>query len=316
MEKSTVSIMANSIQNRSEVLFLYDVSDVNPNGDPLNENKPRIDHLTEKCMVTDVRLKRTVRDYLSKYEDKDIFVAEEQKEDGKLKSRKEKLREISENMDDLDMEENPKKFAREVIQSFIDLRLFGATIAVEEDTITQIGPVQFNFGRTLHEVEPEFVKGTTVLPSGEGKKQGTFTEIYVLPYALIGFHGLVNENAASETSLDRDDIDLLLKGLWNGTKNLITRSKVGQMPRMLVEVVYKESNYHIGDLDDGIELETEYENPKKIRSPEDYVLDCAQFSDALEENKDKIDKIRYRLNSNLRVENLDFGQISNKELQL
>mgnify|MGYP001288824441 CR=1 FL=1 len=60
--------------NRSEILFLYDVTDANPNGDPVDENKPRIDEETGINMVTDVRLKRTVRDYLHSLKQKSVFV--------------------------------------------------------------------------------------------------------------------------------------------------------------------------------------------------------------------------------------------------
>jgi CRISPR-associated protein Csh2 len=56
--------MSELVKNRSEILFLYDVTDANPNGDPVDENKPRIDEETGVNIVTDVRLKRTVRDYL------------------------------------------------------------------------------------------------------------------------------------------------------------------------------------------------------------------------------------------------------------
>jgi len=49
--------------------------------------------------------------------------------------------------------------------------------------------VQFKFGRSLHRVKEEYVKGTTVMPSGEGREQGTFTEKYLVPYALISFYG-------------------------------------------------------------------------------------------------------------------------------
>lgn len=54
--------MSNPFNNRSEILFIYEAKWANPNGDPLDENKPRIDEETEKCIVTDVRLKRTIRD--------------------------------------------------------------------------------------------------------------------------------------------------------------------------------------------------------------------------------------------------------------
>ena len=62
------------IKNRSELVFLYDIVDNNPNGDPLDSNKPRIDEETGINLVTDVRLKRTIRDYLKDYKDKEIFV--------------------------------------------------------------------------------------------------------------------------------------------------------------------------------------------------------------------------------------------------
>jgi len=82
------------IKNRQEILFLYDVTDANPNGDPLDENKPRIDEETGINIVTDVRLKRTIRDYLYDYKGfdgsngKDIFVREIESEKGELRTVK------------------------------------------------------------------------------------------------------------------------------------------------------------------------------------------------------------------------------------
>ena len=59
--------------NRSEILFLYDISDANPNGDPLDDNKPRLDEETEINIVTDVRLKRTIRDYLHDFKNEEYY---------------------------------------------------------------------------------------------------------------------------------------------------------------------------------------------------------------------------------------------------
>ncbi len=80
----------------------------------------------------------------------------------------------------------------------------------------------------------------------KGASQKTFREEDFLPYSFISFYGIINENAAKDTKLSEEDIDLLLDGMWNGTKNLISRSKVGQVPRLLFKVNYKEGNYHIG----------------------------------------------------------------------
>ncbi|MGB9857397.1 MAG: type I CRISPR-associated protein Cas7, partial [Dictyoglomaceae bacterium] len=74
------------LKNRSEILFLYDITDANPNGDPMDENKPRIDEETGVNIVTDVRLKRTIRDYLYEYKGLETFVREVRDEKGELKT--------------------------------------------------------------------------------------------------------------------------------------------------------------------------------------------------------------------------------------
>lgn len=270
--------MSEIVSNRSEIVFLYDVKDSNPNGDPLDENKPRIDEETMLNLVTDVRLKRTIRDYLHDFRNEEVFILGVKKEDGNLKTKEER-------MTDLKIDS-----AEDMVEKCVDIRLFGATAAVKKKTITFTGPVQFKIGRSLHKVQLKFIKGTTVSPSAQDKTQGTFTEMYVLPYSLIGFYGVINENAAKHTKLTNSDIDLLIDALWNGTKNLISRSKVGQMPRLLMKINYKEKNYHIGDLDKLLKLKSEI-RAEEIRDVEDYALDATQLLDALHVNSDKIKDI-------------------------
>jgi CRISPR-associated protein Csh2 len=288
--------MSEIIRSRSEILFIYDVTDANPNGDPADENKPRIDEESGVNIVTDVRLKRTIRDYLYDFKGQEIFVREERESGGKLKTKESIYEQYG----------SPE----EVIRKCIDIRLFGGTFALKkkgsrkskeasekeeavERAFALTGPVQFKFGRSLHRVgDPLFVKGTSVMPSAEKKGAGTFTEAYILPYSLIAFYGVVNENAAKDTKLTGKDVELLLESLWNGTKNLISRSKVGQMPRLLLQVVYKEKNYHIGELDHRIKLITDKEG-EEIRRIEEVKLDVTELAEVLEENKEKIEKICY-----------------------
>jgi len=270
--------MSEIVSNRSEIVFLYDIKDSNPNGDPLDENKPRIDEETMLNLVTDVRLKRTIRDYLHDFLKEEIFILGVKKDDGTLKTKEERMNDLEINS------------AEDMINKCIDIRLFGATAAVKKNTITFTGPVQFKIGRSLHKVQLEFIKGTTVYPSGKGKDQGTFTEMYVLPYSLIGFYGVVNENAANHTKLTNSDIDLLMNALWNGTKNLISRSKVGQMPRLLLKINYKEKNYHIGDLNVLVKLRSDIRD-EAIRDIKDYVLDVTELLNVLHVNNDKIKDI-------------------------
>ena len=280
-------MMSEIVSNRSEIVFLYDVKDSNPNGDPLDENKPRIDEESMLNLVTDVRLKRTVRDYLHDFRNEEVFILGVKKDDGTLKTKEER-------MTDLKIES-----ANDLTNNCIDIRLFGATAAVKTNTIIFTGPVQFKIGRSLHKVQLKFIKGTTVYPSDKGKDQGTFTEMYVLPYSLIGFYGVVNENAAKHTKLTNSDVDLLMDALWNGTKNLISRSKVGQVPRLLLKINYKEKNYHIGDLNALLLLKSEIRD-EEIRGIDDYVLNVTQLLDKLRVNADKIRDIDLMLDERLK----------------
>jgi len=276
------------ITNRSELLFLYDVTDSNPNGDPIDENKPRIDEETGINFVTDVRLKRTIRDYLHDYKGQEIFILELRDDDGTLKDKEARLAAFKDN--------------EELIKKCIDVRLFGATTAVKNKTMTLTGPVQFKYGRSLHRVNMTYVKGTTVMPSKESRRQGTFTERYVLPYSLIVFYGIVNENAAQKQgiNLTEEDIQLLLDGMWNGTKNLISTSKAGQIPRLLLRVVYNEENYHIGELDKRIKFISEKPD-EEIRDIEDGKLDITDLIDTLKNNEDKILRIEHKVDDRVHL---------------
>lgn len=292
--------------NRSELIFLYDIADANPNGDPLDDNKPRLDEETEINTVTDVRLKRTIRDYLHDYKNQGIFIKEIQDDDGNIQDAKQRALDYSSTdgtYSSLDEARNDLK--SNILDQCIDVRLFGATIPIEpkigskkkRSSVTLTGPVQFRMGRSLNKVEIQHIKGTGAFASGKGKDQKTFREEYVLPYSLIAFYGVVNENAATQTNLADDDIALLLDGMWNGTKNLISRSKFGQSPRLLLQIEYNEKNYFIGDLNNKISLNHDLEDDKKLRNISEAKIDLSVLLKAISENKDKISKINYKFDS-------------------
>lgn len=315
--------MPELVKNRSEILFLYDVKDANPNGDPVDENKPRIDEETGINIVTDVRLKRTIRDYFlslienkdARLKDEDVFVKERRDEEGFLYDAKTRAKEFLHKEGKF---QEMRNFIKEdICKKCIDVRLFGGVIPLDlkiqksskketgseqeekekSGSITLTGPVQFKFGRSLHKVDgPVFIKGTGAFADKYDEKnkklQFTFREEHILPYSLIGFYGIVNENASKETELKQPDIALLLEGIWKGTKNLISRTKVGQMPRLLLQVIYKEGqNYHIGELDKLIAKVSE-KTDEAIRDITDLKVDITNLVNTLNANKDKIEKIR------------------------
>lgn len=257
--------MSETIKNRSEILFIYDIRDGNPNGDPMDENKPRIDEETGVNLVTDVRLKRTIRDYLYNFKGKEIFVREIVYD--------EKNRYIQ---DGITRASDFGNDAKKILDDCIDIRLFGGVIPLKEDSITYTGPVQFKLGRSLHRVAMKHIKGTGAFASKRGSKQATFREEDILPYSLILFYGIINENAAKHTGLKEDDVKLLLEGIWNGTKSLISRTKAGQVPRLLMKVNYSKENYHIGDLDKMLKLTTDMPH-ENIRSTDNFKIDVSDL---------------------------------------
>ena len=307
---------------RTEILFLYDVQNANPNGDPSDENKPRIDEETGYNIVTDVRLKRTVRDYLFNYEGynqdgvKDIFVRQTFVENDPTKGLNDGKNRAKTYKESLDL----------VLNACIDVRLFGAVIPLEkkksnkkadkndpdqtdeskgskESSITFTGPVQFKMGRSLHRVSLMYVKGNGAFASKPGKPQTTFRDDYILPYSLIGFYGIINENAAKQTRLTSDDVEMLKTGLWNGTKQLITRSKMEHNPRLLLMLEHKSSNNFIGELDKHIRLQAEIPD-QKIRNLADYVLDMSPLKAILDKMGDKKPEIYLKKDDNLTLHGL------------
>lgn len=304
---------------RTEIVFLYDVTDSNPNGDPNDENRPRMDAETGRAKVSDVRLKRTIRDYLHETKSEEIFCREIEKEDGTIQEGKDRA-------DDFfrQIEEDSRRTAasvlqkrdlieRRVIEKCIDVRLFGATIPVAkgslagrgDSSVTLTGAVQFAMGTSLHRVEPQFLKGTGAFASGQGAQQKTFREEYVLPYAIIGFYGIVNQQAAKTTGLTPQDAELLFEAIWYGTKNLITRSKIGQRPLWLLLVEYEDPNAYIGRIDRYLGLtKADGVRDEAIRGPEEFRIDASKLAEVLRSRNGKIARLRLAHDSRLNVTGL------------
>jgi len=281
------------IKNRSEILFLYEIENANPNGDPLNENRPRFDTEENKVLVSDVRLKRTIRDYWFEYKgyngsgDKDIFVRETKYSDGNEEfiasgSRRAELF---------------KESSDKVLETCIDVRVFGGVLPIKKDTFTYTGPVQFQMGKSLHQTEIITEQGTGAFASGDKNKQTTFRTEYKIPYALIGFNGIINEKAAKYTKMTEVDRKLLLEGIWNGTKNLISRSKFGQIPLLLLTVNYKEP-YYIGGLRQRLKINSE-KSDLQIRTTEDYKIDLTDLLKEIKAQSDKITTVEVQVDSRL-----------------
>ena len=310
--------MSSVIDKRSEILFIYEVKDANPNGDPLEDNAPRTDPETGVATVTDVRVKRWIRDYWKNNLGKEIWIDVQEHEDGSLFQGFERFQDLMKKngrkVDDLKAKNDLIDFA---LETWIDVRAFGCVMptgikynknkatadkAGKGYTVQRTGAVQLGgFSRSFHRVEPQFIQGTAAFPSKAGTMQRSFREDYILPYALIGTYGVINDISAQETGFTDDDRNLLFKGLWDGLNDLVTRSKIGHHPLLMVEVRYTDST-RIGDLTDYVKMVKN--DPKmedvKIRGLKDFTLDITDLAKRLDEIKDSVEMVRVKVDPRLR----------------
>ncbi|MCB1777345.1 MAG: type I-B CRISPR-associated protein Cas7/Csh2 [Candidatus Competibacteraceae bacterium] len=273
-----------TITNRYEMLFLYEARDCNPNGDPLDENRPRTDPETGEATVSDVRIKRTVRDYFVSLEPdvekrlaagREVLIRDTLKADGYLSEGKDRAEQfLTDVAKGKKGEEKRRALQEAVLRGCVDARLFGATLPLgkNEPSLQLTGPVQFSaFNRSLHRVSPTLVQQTAAYAGSDKGNQKSFAERWLLPYALIAAYGVANETAAQTTGLSEADLDLLLQGLWRGTAGLNTHSKLGHDPLLLVVAQYQ-PGYRLGALSRRIALTDKTVEDTALRSTRDYRL--------------------------------------------
>lgn len=261
--------------NNSEILFLYDAKKANPNGDMDNENKPRMDWDTGTNLVSDVRLKRYIRDYLETVKGEELFVT----------NRAEDAKDRVEQLGDGD------------VLDLIGVRLFGAVQATgEAEHIT--GPVQFNWGYSLNTVELQESKTiTSSFSSGKGVGKD-----YRVKYSFIAFSGGINGLTARDTNLSEFDINLLDEAIVKSIPLNRTRSKIGQTPRLYLRVEMKDNETVLNDLREYIDLEYN-KVEENVREIDDVILDIDELFDYLSEKEDKIKEINYWCDSKLKFNN-------------
>ena len=257
---------------QSEILFLWDAKMTNPNGDILNDNAPRFDEADRKAVVSDVRVKRTIRDDLQTRKNETIFV-----------NNAEEVIKAETRFNEIVKQSGLKD--KEAFLSCIDTRLFGGV--APKSNIQIIGAVQFSWAKSLNETETILGQGTGAF-GNDGAKNKTFRTDNYIPYGLFAMYGTVNALNAQKSKATEEDVTKMLDSMWNGTKLLNTRSKVGQKPRLLIRVIYKDS-YMIGLLDELVRLENDHTH--QIRKFDECKLDFEPLKEALIYMKDKVEKV-------------------------
>jgi len=209
------------LKNRIDFVYIFDVQDGNPNGDPDAGNLPRVDAETGMGLVTDVCLKRKVRNYVQVAkecsEGYDIFIKEKAILNNLIDAayEDEKVKKV------IDKEKMTE--ARSVMcMKYYDIRTFGAVMSTGKNAGQVRGPIQFTFARSIDPIAAmeHSITRMAVATEKEAEKQGgdnrTMGRKATVPYGLYVCHGFISANLAKQTGFSEEDLDLF----WEALKNM------------------------------------------------------------------------------------------------
>jgi CRISPR-associated protein Csh2 len=288
------------ITEKSEILFLYESTYSIPNGDPFT-GEQRYDEETKKVLVSDVRIKRFVRDFLLGkgerifvWNDKSNIEGNESGAAGRVKSLK---KEFASN--ELVMKEVKKGTKTEkvidtlkLLTQCLDVRLFGGISTEEGDAVNLTGPVQFSLlSSSMNEVDMRLHQNTSQFVSKGGNSQGAIGTTTIVPYALLQVHGWINPKSAEKTGLTDADVKTMFGALWNSINDANTRTKSNQNATLLLQIVYAEDKSKIYGADRLIKMDKGDKRGEQLRNSDDYTLN---FDLLIEKSaSDKVKEIRF-----------------------
>ncbi|TNH07688.1 type I-C CRISPR-associated protein Cas7/Csd2 [Testudinibacter sp. TR-2022] len=235
-----------SIQNRYEFVFFFDVKNGNPNGDPDAGNMPRLDPESSKGLVTDVCLKRKIRNFIEMSCENEAGFEIYVKEKSVLNLQNKRAYEA------LGVESEAKKLpkdeakAREITnwmcKNFFDIRSFGAVMTTEVNSGQVRGPVQLAFAQSIDPIVPLEVSITRMAVTNEKdlEKERTMGRKYIVPYALYRVHGFISAKLAEKTGFSDDD----LKKLWQSLQLMFEHDRSAARGEMAARklIVFKHND--------------------------------------------------------------------------
>ncbi|MBD5779016.1 type I-C CRISPR-associated protein Cas7/Csd2 [Pelagicoccus sp. NFK12] len=202
------------MQNRYDFLFLFDCQDANPNGDPDAGNLPRLDVETGQGLVTDVCLKRKIRNFVDQTTDKRIYFVEGAVHNNQ---HKEAYEAIGEKPEKKVKPEIKDKATAWMCENYFDVRTFGAVMSTEVNCGQVRGPIQLSFARSIDPVvsSEHAITRTSVTNEKDIEKERTMGRKFTVPYGLYLAKGFVNPFLAKQTGFSDEDLELLLTALEN-----------------------------------------------------------------------------------------------------
>ena len=230
-----------ALANRYELVILFDVENGNPNGDPDAGNAPRVDAESGYGYITDVCLKRKIRNYVELAKEGvpgyNILIKPDRSLNAKFTEAYEaeglKTKNKGKNTDDV------KKARDYMCRNYFDVRAFGAVMSTGEDQCGIVrGPVQINFARSISPVTIQDVTITRQARTTEDRKETGDTEMgrkSVIPYALYRAEGYVSAALANKsTGLTEEDLELL----WTAIVNMFENDHSAARGKMCMRKLY------------------------------------------------------------------------------
>jgi CRISPR-associated protein Csd2 len=235
------------MNNRYDFLFLFDAQDANPNGDPDAGNLPRIDVESGQGLVTDVCLKRKIRNFVAMTgnggDGNRIYFTE-----GAVHNLQHKDAHAAVGIPAAEAKapkDGKKDKATEwMCRTYYDVRTFGAVMSTEVNCGQVRGPVQISFARSIDPIvaSEHAITRTSVTNEKDVEKERTMGRKFTIPYGLYKAHGFVNPYLAKQTGFTDDDLELLFKAFENAFQfdQSAARPAGSMNPRALI--VFKHDN--------------------------------------------------------------------------
>ncbi len=210
-----------AIQHRYEFVYLFDVTNGNPNGDPDNGNMPRLETESQKGLVTDVCLKRKVRNFVEATKRGSDHFRIYMRERSVLNTTH------TEAYTDAGLKPEPKKLPKDpnkaedvtkfMCANFYDIRTFGAVMTTEVNCGQVRGPIQIAFGQSIDAIVPQEISITrsSVTNERDADKERTMGRKHIVPYGLYRTHGFISANLAERTGFSDGDLELFWQALIN-----------------------------------------------------------------------------------------------------
>jgi CRISPR-associated protein Csd2 len=218
--------MSEAMKNRFEFVLLFDIKNGNPNGDPDSGNLPRIDPETGHGIVTDVCLKRKVRNYIELIKKGEKLFNIYVREKAVLTERRMPAYEAV--ADEKDKSVKISKARKWMCQNFFDVRTFGAVMSAKENNCGQVrGPVQLAFSQSIDPVVSleASITRMAVETRKESDSQGgdnrTMGRKAYVPYGLYRLHGFISAPLAEQTGFSQEDLALF----WEALKNMFDHDR-------------------------------------------------------------------------------------------